>query len=155
MSPRHSFLPATFLEEALPQVQHCMSCLVGRRAGAYFLAAFDTSADRGRRGAACMLSAASSPSAGWVTALLGALSTRLSNCDFVLASRFLLGLGMATTIATQPCPCSATDAEHLDHAMACKVIAGIGDVTLRYLIFRLASCHVSSRVCDQCRTKLQ
>ena len=65
-----------------------------------------------------------------MTALLGALSTRFSNADFVLAGRHLLGLGMATTIATQPCPRGATDDEHSDHAMACKQTAVMA--TLRH-----------------------
>ena len=59
----------------------------------------------------------------WVTALLGDPSTRLSDGDVVLAGRHLLDLVVATTIATQPCHCGATDAEHSDHAMACKSIA--------------------------------
>ena len=76
-----------------------------------------------------MSSAASGPSSGWVTALPGAPSTRLSDADFVLASRHLLGLGTATTIATQLCPCGAIDVEHSDHAMTCKQTAGMA--TLR------------------------
>ena len=51
----------------------------------------------------------------------GAPSTRLSNGGFVLASRHLLGLGVAATIATQPYHCGVTNAEHLDHAIACKL----------------------------------
>ena len=80
-----------------------------------------------------MLSAASGPSSGWVPALPGAQSILLSDGDFVLAGRHLLGLGVDTTIATQPCHCSATDAEHLDHTMACKLTAGMA--TLRYDIW--------------------
>ena len=127
-------LPATFVEETLSQVQHRVSCVVGDREGASFLAAFDTSTDQGQRGAACMLNtasgvlqrsgvtvaglgkqnqcrqrdrgsqerAASGPSPGWVTALPSAPSTRLRGADFVLAGRHLLGLGTATTVATQP-----------------------------------------------------
>ena len=129
-------LPATFVEETLSQVQHRVSRVVGDREGASFLAAFDTSIDEGRRGAARMLSAASGPSSGWVTALPGAPSTRLSEADFVLAGRHLLGLGTATTIATQPCPCGARDAEHSDHAMACKQTAGMA--TLRHNIWASA-----------------
>ena len=43
--------------------------------------------------------------------------------DFILAGRHLLGLGVASAIATQPCQCSGIDAERLDHEMACKLIA--------------------------------
>ena len=123
-------LPATFVEETLSQVQHRVSRMVGDRKGASFLAAFDTSTDQGRRGAARMLSAASGPSSGWATALPGAPSTRLSDAEFVLTGRHLLGPGTATTIATQPCPCGAIDAEHSDHAMACKQTARMA--TLRH-----------------------
>ena len=129
-------LPDSFVEETLSQVQHRVSRVVGDREGASFLAAFDTSTDQGQRGAARMLSAASGPSAGWVTALPGAPSTRLSDADFVLAGRHLFGLGTATTIATQPCPCGARDAEHSDHAMACKQTAGMA--TLRHDIWASA-----------------
>ena len=69
-------IPATFVEETLSQVQHRVSRVVGDREGASYLAAFDTSTDQGQRGAARMLSAASGPSSGWVTALPGAPSTR-------------------------------------------------------------------------------
>ena len=77
-----------------------------------------------------MLSVASGPSSGWITALPGAPSTRLSDGDFVLAGRHLFGLGVATTVVTQPCQCGVTDAEHYDHAMVCKLTAGMS--TLRH-----------------------
>ena len=113
-----------------------MSRVVGDREGASFLAGFDTSTDQGQRGAARMLSAASGPSSGWVTALPGVPSTRLSDADFVLAGRHLFGLGTATVIATQPCPCGAIDAEHSDHAMACKQTARMA--TLRHDVWASA-----------------
>ena len=72
-----------------------------------------------------MFSAASGPSSGCVTALASAPSTHISDADFVLAGRHLLGLGTASTIATQPCPCGVIDAEHSGHAMACKQTAGM------------------------------
>jgi hypothetical protein len=129
-------LPASFVEETLPLVQHRVSRVVGDRAGASFLAKFDTSTDQGRRGAARMLSVASGPSSGWITALPGAPSTRLSDGDFVLAGRHLFGLGVATTVAAQPCQCGVTDAEHCDHAMVCKLTAGMA--TLRHDIWASA-----------------
>ena len=99
--------------------------MVGDCAGAYFLAAFDTSTDHGYRNATHMLRAESGPSSGWVTALPGAPSTLLSDGDFVLAGRHLLGIGMATTIATQPRQWGVTEAEHLGHAMVCKLTAAM------------------------------
>ena len=119
-------LLTTFVEETVSQVQHRVSRVMGDHAGASFLAAFGTSTDQGCWGAARMLSATSSPSSGWVTALPGALSTRLRDADFVLAGRHLLGLGMVTT-TTQPCPCITTDAGHSmeDHVMAYKQTAGM------------------------------
>ena len=57
-------LPATFVEENLNQVQHLVSRVVGDCAGASFLAAYNTSTNQGRRGAARMLIAASRPSSG-------------------------------------------------------------------------------------------
>ena len=83
-----------------------------------------------------MMSASSGLSSGWVTALPSDPSTRLSNDDFVLASRYLLSLGVATTIATQPCHCGATDAEDLDQAMVCKLTARMA--TLRHDIWASA-----------------
>ena len=58
--------------------------MVGDRAGASFLAALDTATNQGRQGAARMLSVASGPSLGWVTALPGAPSKRFSNSAFIL-----------------------------------------------------------------------
>ena len=42
-------LAATFVEETLPRVQHCMSRVVGNCARAPFLAAFEMSTDQGQR----------------------------------------------------------------------------------------------------------
>ena len=75
----------------------------------------------------------------WVTALPGDLSTRLSVGDFVLDDRHLLGLGAATTIATQPCQCGVTDAEHLDRAMFCSPTARLA--TLRFDVWTSAWRH--------------
>ena len=93
-----------------------------------------------------MLSAVSGPSSGWVTALPGAPSTRLGDGDLVLAGRQLLGLGVAITLATQPCQCCVTDAEHLDHAMVCKQTAGMATVRhdIRASAWRRAGCATSA-----------
>ena len=128
---------------------------MGDRAGAPLLAALDTLTDQARRDAARILSAASGSSSGLVTALPGAPSTRLSDADFVLARRQLLGPGTAATIANQPCPYGATDAGHSDHAMACKQTAEMALLCHHILGLCLATCHLSCRVRYQCRTKLQ
>ena len=76
-APDNRNLLDAFVEETLSQVQHRVSRMVGDCAGASILAAFDTSTDQGLQGTARMLSAASGPSSGWVTALPSASSTRL------------------------------------------------------------------------------
>ena len=66
------------------------------------------------------------------------------------AGRHLLGLGVAATIATQPCHGGVKNAEHLDHAMACKLTDGMAtcrnDIwayTWRHAI-RRARCTISA-----------
>ena len=72
-----------------------------------------------------MLSAASGPLSGRATALPGAPSMCLSNGDFVLAGTHIFSFGVAITLASQPCQCEVTDAEHCDHVIVCKLTAGI------------------------------
>ena len=69
-------LAADVVEETLSMVQHRVSRVVGDRAGASCLAAFDTSTDQGHQRATCMFSAASSRFYRWVIALPGAPSMR-------------------------------------------------------------------------------
>ena len=80
-----------------------------------------------------MLSAASGPSSGWVTALSSAPCKCLGDGPFVLAGKHLFGLGLATTVSTQPCQCRVTGAEHSDHERVKKLTAGMA--TLRYGIW--------------------
>ena len=107
--------------------------MVEDRAGASFLAAFDTSTDQGRLDAARMLSAASGPSSGWVTALPGATSTRLGDGDAVFAGSHRLSLGVATSIVTQHILCGVTDDVNLNHAMVRKPTARMA--TLRHNVW--------------------
>ena len=83
--------------------------------------------------------------------LPGALFTRLSDCDCVLAGRNLFGLGVATTVATQPCHCEVTGAEHYDGAMDCKLTAG--KATLRDGGFASAWCRAIH--CVGCATRVE
>ena len=69
-------LAATVVEETLSIVQHRVSRVVGDRAGASFLAAFDTSTHQGRQRATCMSSTASGRFSGWGISLPGAPSMR-------------------------------------------------------------------------------
>ena len=111
-------------------IQHPASREAGNRAAAAFLSVFDNETDEGRRGTARLLSAACGPASAWLTALQGAPSTRLGDEDFVYAARHLLGLGAPMDIADSACFCGASDAAHPDHAMACKLCAGM--ITLRH-----------------------
>jgi hypothetical protein len=117
-------LPAQFVQDRLPFVQTTISRMVGDRRGADFLESFDISTPEGQRGAARTRSAANGPAAAWITALPTVPSTRLSDPDFVMAGRHLLGLGVPTPVDTPPCGCEAPCSTNPDHPISCKANAG-------------------------------
>ena len=99
------------------KAQHRTSRMVGDRAGSPFLTTFGTLTGQGRWGAGRTLTAVNGDSSGCVTALAGALFTRLRARDFVLAGRHLLSLSAATTISTRLCAVRRTG--HFQRASVC------------------------------------
>ena len=123
-------LPDEFIDAVLPRVQKAVSRAVGDRVGAAFLAACDTATVEGQRAAARIRSAAAGPATAWITALPVTPGLRLSDAEFVMAGRHLLGLGAPTPVDIPPCDCTAGDLATPDHALSCNHNAG--EATVRH-----------------------
>ena len=77
-----------------------LSQCVGDRAGATFLAAFNTNTREGSRGKARMLSADNSPALAWATAVPGA--THNSNASFIVVRHYTLRLAVPLQVEMHP-----------------------------------------------------
>jgi hypothetical protein len=136
-------LPTEFVDVVLPRVQKAVSRVVGDRAGAALLDDCDTNTVEGQRAAARLRSASTGPSSGWLTALPMTPALRLTNAEFVMAGRHLLGLGVPSPVDVPPCNCTAGDATTQDHALSCKHNAG--QATVRHDIWASAWRHAIRR----------
>ena len=128
--PEARDLPADFVRDVLPGVQHAVGRAVGDRRGkAMIAAAQNRNDDVGKRRAARLLSAAGSAASAWLNCCPTA-QKQLSDSAFTTNARFRLGYGPASSAASPPCLCSAGEAAYPDHAMVCTHVAG--DRTLRH-----------------------
>ena len=66
----------------------------------------------------------------------------------------LFVLGVATTIAMQPCQSVVIDAEHYNHAIGLQTNSRDGNITPRHFNISLATCHPRCGLCNKRRTKL-
>ena len=135
-------LPAEFVDAVLPRVQKAVSRVVGDQEGAAFLDACDTATVEGQRAAARIRSASCGPASAWLTALPTAPTLRLSDAEFLMAGRHLLGLGVPSSVDVPPCNCTAGDSTTLDHALSCNHNSGEAIVRHNDLVstWRLALC---------------